>query len=184
MVSELRSFFSRHGLFFAVAVALTAAAIFSPFYAVHAADGGVTTIATAAGTSVDFGPLASVTIEYLAPIVVTVLGTLATWVLGRIGTRTGLAIDAGHREAIEQALGRAVGYAATQLENRAAGGIPINLKSRALTTATNYALAAVPDALKHFGITAARLSEMVEARLSGMLVDPENPPQTLAARIT
>lgn len=143
---------------------------------------GFTLLATAqeAGASaatVDFGPLATIAIEIVAPIVVTVLGGLATWVLAKVGKSTGLRIDSEHRSAIEQGLGRAVGYAITKLEDRAKGGIPINLRNEAIATASRYALESVPGALEHFGVTSDRLSEMIEARLEGLLIDPDAPAQ-------
>lgn len=130
-------------------------------------------VAPAVTTVVDLGPLVDLAIGIVAPVMLTALSGLATWVLYKIKARTGLQIEAQQRAAVEQGLARAVSYAVTRLESRAAGGIPIDLRSSAIAAAAAYAQKAVPDALAHFGITADRLSEMVEARLEGLLVDPD-----------
>lgn len=123
--------------------------------------------------TVDLGPLASATIEIVAPIALTALSGLLTWVLARIGKSTGLQIDAGHRAALDQALRKAATYAVGRLDDRAKGGIPIAVKSEAIEIATDYALRSVPDALKHFGVGTDRLRSMVEARLSEWMIDPD-----------
>tara|TARA_R110002020_G_scaffold185004_3_gene382488 strand:+ start:3939 stop:4466 length:528 start_codon:yes stop_codon:yes gene_type:complete len=123
--------------------------------------------------SVDLGPLASATIEIVAPIAITALSGLLTWVLARIGKSTGLQIDAGHRAALDQALRKAVTYAVGRLDERAKGGIPIAVRSEAIEIATDYALQSVPGALKYFGVGTDRLKAMVEARLSDWMIDPD-----------
>ncbi|RFC63619.1 hypothetical protein DYI37_11480 [Fulvimarina endophytica] len=127
-----------------------------------------------AGAAVDVGPLAHLAIEIVAPIALTVLSTLAAWVMLQIRKRYGLDIDARHRDAVEQGLARAVDYAVGRLEDRIAGGIPLTSESRAVAIAATYAERAIPDAIKHFKIDGEQLAQMVEARLQAVLIDPEH----------
>lgn len=120
----------------------------------------------------DFGPTVVALIQFLAPIVGAVLLAIALWVLKRLGTFLGLKIDDRRRAALEQVMDRAVSYATSRLEDMAAGGIPIDMKNNAIAIVTDYALQHGPDAIKHFGKTGEELRQMAEARLEGMLIDP------------
>lgn len=127
------------------------------------------------GTSVDMGPLASLAIEYLAPVALTLLTGLAAWAFKLFRQKTGWQIDGQVGMIVDIGLQKGVDFAAAQLKDRAAGGIPIAFKNSAIAIAANYAIEKLPGALRHFGITDstdARLAEMIEARLEDWLVDP------------
>jgi len=141
--------------------------------------GAASTAQAATDGVVDLGPVASVAIEVVAPVLITLLGGLASLALARISKSTGLKIDADHRAAIDQALRKAATYAVGRLDDRAKGGIPIAVKSEAIEIAADYALNSVPDALKHFGIGTDRLKSMVEARLTEWVFDPDDPESVL-----
>lgn len=127
------------------------------------------------GTAVDLGPLAALAIEYVAPAALTLLTALAAWAFKLFRQKTGWQIDGQVGAIVDIGLQKGVDYAAAQLKDRAAGGIPINFKSSAIAIAANYAIEKLPGALRHFGITDStdtRLAEMIEARMEGWLVDP------------
>ncbi len=129
--------------------------------------------ASAASTVFDFGPIVAELLTFLAPTIATVLGLVGLWVLQRLAGFLKLRIDAGHRAAIEQGFDRAVAFAIEKLGDQARGGIPIDLKHDAVVVAAEYARRSVPDALRHFGVTDARLDQMVESRLHGWVFDPK-----------
>ncbi|SMH62856.1 hypothetical protein [Azospirillum agricola] len=121
----------------------------------------------AGGTTVDLSGIAST--------VVTVIGAAALW-LGRavisvlvshIQQRTRLDLDEHVRDYLDRALLQAVAYAETRIDEAADASLSaVDLHNRTLALAVNYALDRVPDALAHFGITAAALTTMVEARMA------------------
>lgn len=135
-------------------------------------------------TIFDFGPIVAEIVGLVAPAVATLVSILVIWVLDRLRRWLGLKVDAGHRAAVEQGLDRAVGYVMERLQNRALGGIPLDCKSSAIVMAAAYARSRIPDALKHFGVSSRGLTEMVEARLEGLIIDPDVPqPEIRAARV-
>ncbi|WP_018701415.1 hypothetical protein [Amorphus coralli] len=162
--------------------ALAALTLIGAAGAVVVSIGAAVTAQAATDGVVDLGPVASAAIEVVAPVLITLLGGLASLALARISKSTGLKIDADHRAAIDQALRKAATYAVGRLDDRAKGGIPIAVKSEAIEIAADYALSSVPDALKHFGIGTDRLKSMVEARLTDWVFDPDEP-DNFAARI-
>ncbi|MBP0439453.1 hypothetical protein [Tianweitania sediminis] len=125
------------------------------------------------GGSIDLGPTVVATLSWLAPILFAVLMALAVWLLTKVTGWLGLKTNALQRDVVEQGLARAIGYAISKLGDRAAGGIPIYVKSQAIEIAAEYALKAIPGALKHFEKTRDDLADMIEARLDGVLIDPE-----------
>lgn len=121
--------------------------------------------------TVDLGPLASAAIEIVAPIAITALSGLLTWVLARIGKRAGLEIEEKHSAALKGALEWGVRHAADAFDDRAKRGIPVPVKSQAIEAAADYVLESVPDALRHFGYDRERVKRMVGTRMTGWLVD-------------
>ena len=138
----------------------------------NAQDVAVGAAAAQASTVVDFGPLANLALEYVAPALGSILLGLGAWVLAAIRKKTGWQIDAAAGAILDRALEQAVNYAVVRLQDHKIGGIPIDTKSEAVATALGYAQRSIPDAVAHFGITPDRLEEMVEARLQGWLIDP------------
>ncbi|NDW04056.1 hypothetical protein [Jiella pacifica] len=137
---------------------------------------GIAHAEVAAPALVDLGPIAGALIEILAPMALALLSALAAWAFALFRKKTGWQIDGEVGKIVDQGLGKAVDYAAEKLKDRAAGGIPIALKNEAISIAAGYAAQKLPGALKHFGITDQgdhRLAEMIEARLTDWLVDPE-----------
>ena len=150
-----------------VAIVLCGLMLLSPALGQEA----VTPVAVSS-TVVDFGPFAQAAVDLLAPVALAVLTGLGGWALNVFRKKTGWEIDAKAGQIVDQALERAVGLALARFRDRTAGGIPIDLKSDAIAAAARYAQERIPDSLRHFGITPGALTEMVEARLEGILIDP------------
>ena len=129
----------------------------------------------AAQQTIDLGPAAAETIEWIAPIILVAGVGLVGWLLTRRASMMGLKINALQRAVVDQGLDRAIGYAISRLGDRARGGIPIVVKNEAIAVAADYAVRAIPGALKHFKKNRDELADMIEARLEGVLVDADKP---------
>lgn len=102
------------------------------------------------------------------PYLVAVVSVLATaivgWLAELLRRKFNLDIDAAHRDALQTALmngaGLLIGKAGSAL-----AGKKLDLKSAVLAEAVNYVLQAVPDAIRHFGITPEAVAEKLQAKL-------------------
>lgn len=102
------------------------------------------------------------------PYLVAVVSVLATaivgWLAELLRRKFNLDIDAAHCDALQTALmngaGLLIGKAGSAL-----AGKKLDLKSAVLAEAVNYVLQAVPDAIRHFGITPEAVAEKLQAKL-------------------
>lgn len=119
--------------------------------------------AQAADTTVSFAPI----IEWLLPLVrdtlIAGLTALAAWALALFKNKTGLDIEARHREALQSAIQRGVDYALNL--KMPEGKLTLDVKNEMIALAADYVIRHTPDAMKYFGITASGLSERIIARL-------------------
>lgn len=106
--------------------------------------------------------------EILQPYLLAIVSVLATaivgWLAELLRRKFNLDIDAAHREALQTALTNGAGLLIGKLGDAAAGR-KLDLKSAALAEAVNYVLQAVPDAVRHFGITPEAIAEKIQAKL-------------------
>jgi len=113
-------------------------------------------------SEIDFGPIL---VEAVIPLLSALLLALGGWAIRWIGTRFKLAADAEIRGYLETALERGVAYGAAKAAEMAAGRARLQVRAAAVAEGAQYVIDAVPDALRHFGVTPARLEAMIEARL-------------------
>jgi len=101
---------------------------------------------------------------YLLAVVSVVATAIVGWLAELLRRKFNLDIDAAHRDALQTALangaGLLIGKAGT-----AVAGKKLDLKSAALAEAVNYVITAVPDAVRHFGITPEAVAEKLQAKL-------------------
>jgi hypothetical protein len=127
----------------------------------------VTGVAIAAETTtVTLQPLVDVGFQLAVAVAMAVVPFFAGWIAVRINSVLGLKIDAQHRAVIEQGLVRAVNYGIEFARTKLPTTTAVDVKSAVVAQAVNYAMASVPDALKHFDITPERLRTMIESRIS------------------
>lgn len=97
------------------------------------------------------------------------LAAIGAWLLGGIlvllRQRYKLEVDDKVRAYLDEALYTAITWALAKAKDRVADIKNPHVKNQMLADAANYALARVPDAIKHFKITPEGLKEMIEARL-------------------
>ncbi len=101
---------------------------------------------------------------YLLAVVSVVATAIVGWLAELLRRKFNLDIDAAHREALQTALvnaaGLLIGKAGSAFSAR-----KLDVKSAALAEAVNYVITAVPDAIRHFGITPEALAEKIQAKL-------------------
>lgn len=130
----------------------------------------VAAVAQTETTVINLGDLIAPWLEYLVGIVVVLIGALVTWITTMIKQRTGLDIEAHHREAFQTALTNAAGLV-IQRGGELAAGVNIDVKNPAIRDAIMYVNQAAPDAVKHFGITPNMIAEKLNAKL-GVVTGP------------
>jgi len=115
------------------------------------------------------------------PYLMSAFGAIVTVFVGFItafvSKKTGIDIDAGHRDALAKAAMTGIGLAVSKIGD-AVGGKSIDVKSEIIARAVTYVQQAVPDALAHFGMTPDKLETFIEGKLgaSGVLVPSTTSP--------
>lgn len=151
---------------------LIAISVFIPLAAFANDTASVTAVVTG-GAEPGFTVHAGDFLAWLAAAVFGVLGTFIAFVahkaLDKLQEKTGIEIDEKHRAVIDAGLQKAVDYAKVKLSDKARNLGDFNIQSEFISTAANYALDSIPDALEHFGIDVPQLEKMLQARLAAHL---------------
>lgn len=116
--------------------------------------------ATAANT-VDFGPLLNTGIGLIEAAIVAVLGFVSLY----IKRKWGLDTDLKHNAVLNDALDAAAHLAIARLGPKSR----VEISNDLVRLGARYAATGAPQALAYFGITDARLEQMIEARLAKLL---------------
>lgn len=117
-----------------------------------------------------FAPWAEMLIGAFAVLVTAILG----WIAAQIKAKTGIDIEARHREALQTALTNAAGLVLSKLHGKAAE-VEFDLRSVAVAQGVRYVMAAVPDAVERFGLSPEQLAEKLVAKL-GLVTAPAAAP--------
>lgn len=112
----------------------------------------------------------SVLFYWLAGIVGAGLSTLIAFYLKRGADLLGVEYSGAMNERINEAIEYGLSFAAERLSQKGKA-LTKSVRNEFVTDAVNYVIKGVPGALTQFGITQARVTEMVEARLSGKIPD-------------
>lgn len=121
-------------------------------------------------TTISLNELIAPWLQYLVGLVAVLIGALVTWITTMIKQRTGLDIEAHHREAFQTALTNGAGLV-IQRGGELAAGVNIDVKNPAIRDAILYVNQAAPDAIAHFGITPNMIAEKLNAKL-GVVTGP------------
>ncbi|MCO5730064.1 hypothetical protein [Rhizobium sp. SSA_523] len=116
------------------------------------------------GATANVGGFFHVLEPYIVELVSVLIAFFVAWLSAKVTKLTGMQIEAKHREALQMALANGANYGL----NKVGGYLDakdVNLKNQALAAAVAYVQQSVPDALTHFGLTPARVREMVQAKL-------------------
>ncbi|PZU89088.1 MAG: hypothetical protein DI527_16270 [Chelatococcus sp.] len=118
----------------------------------------------ATSTKVDVAPIVDGFFSYVSAALSAVVALAIGFISARLYSWLGINIEARHREALHSAIMTGANAALARVADLI-GGKAVDVKSTAVAEAVNYVLGAVPDAVKFFGLTEAKLSEMVAAKL-------------------
>lgn len=121
--------------------------------------------ALAAGTVVDLSPLMENTVNTIFAIIGIFVVFVSRKLVTAFQDRTNIALDEQMKARIDDALAKALAYGRAIASDKLSGRVEVDLKSEILARAAEYALQAVPDTLRYFGVTEKRLMQMLEARL-------------------
>ncbi len=102
---------------------------------------------------------------YIDAVVNALIASLIGWVCLKIKQRTGVEIDAGHRDAIVKSLQNQAGSLIADAKVKIDDNGKIQVDNVALAHAVNDVIASVPDALAHFGATPDKAAAYVEKRI-------------------
>jgi hypothetical protein len=124
--------------------------------------------ALAQDTTVSAGPLFQAVEPYVTAVVSAAVTALLAWLTATIAKWTGVAIEAKSRDALQTALENAAGLVIAK------GGatldeVRVDVRHPTLKAGVEYVQAAVPDALKRFGLGEDALREKLVAKV-GVLV--------------
>ena len=99
----------------------------------------------------------------LTEILLAIIAFALAWAARAFAARTGIEIEARHREALQAALSAAARFALDKALGKS--NQPEIVRDLAVTMATDYVKRSVPDALAHFNVGDDRLREMIAPRL-------------------
>lgn len=107
--------------------------------------------------------------EIVQPYLLAIISVLATaivgWLAELLRRKFRLDIDAAHRDALQTALANGAGLVLTRIGGSLVGK-KVDLKHALIADSVNYVLKAVPDAIRHFGVTPESVAEKIVAKLS------------------
>lgn len=103
-------------------------------------------------------------IQWVLPILGTIIGAALTWILALLHRKFGLDVEANHREALQTALTNAAGLLLQRLGKAGLARLTPNSKE-VRTVALDYVHNAVPDAVMFFELTPADIIEKVLAKV-------------------
>lgn len=120
-----------------------------------------------ATTKVDVAPVVDTVTSYVSAGISAVVALAIGILSSRIYALLGISIEAKHREALHSAIMTGVNAGLAKVSDLI-GGKAVDVKSSAVAEAVNYVTQAVPDAVKFFGLSEAKLAEMVTAKLQAV----------------
>lgn len=115
--------------------------------------------------------------DLIAPWLQMLMGGLAVlitaivgWLAARIEAKTGIEIEARHREAFQTALTNSAGLVLNNIAGRVKD-VSFDTKNPYVREAVEYVLRSVPDAVEKFGVTPEQIATKIVAKL-GMATAP------------
>lgn len=112
---------------------------------------------------------------YIVEIVGIAIAAALGWIFELIRRRTGLDIEAKHREALQSALTNAAGLVIAKTGDALEGFKPSTGNVR-MDEGIVYVLKSVPDAIAYFGLTPDKLRDLLEAKLGVVIAAPSANP--------
>lgn len=121
-------------------------------------------------TQIVVGDLVAPWLEMLVGAVSILITAILGWLAAQLKMKTGIDIEARHREALQTALTNAAGLALSKLGDTAKD-TKIDVRSPIIRDSILYVNKAVPDAVKNFGLSPDQLAEKLVAKI-GLALAP------------
>jgi uncharacterized membrane protein len=115
-------------------------------------------------TTVRVGDILAPWMEMLLSAVSIIVTAIIAYVANLIRQKTGIDIEARHREALQTALANGAGLIINKLGS-SIGDKTIDVRSPLIRDAVNYVSTAAPDAIRNFGLAPDQLAEKLVAKL-------------------
>lgn len=122
-----------------------------------------------AETSINVGDLLAPWLQLMLAFAAVVIPALGTWAAAELRRRTGIVVEASHREAFQTALLNGAGLLKVKAEQMTSN-VTIDVRHPAIRDAILYVNSSAPDAIKYFGLTPEAIAEKLVAKLG--LVNP------------
>jgi hypothetical protein len=126
-------------------------------------------------TDINVGQLLSPWVEALMSALLVLVTAIIGWIAAAIQRRTGIEIEAKHREALQTALTNAAGLVLNKVKS-SLSDVTIDVRHPAIKDAILYINGAVPDAIKNFGLSPDDLAEKLLAKI-GVVTAPTTEPK-------
>ncbi len=123
--------------------------------------------AVAADTTVDLTPVYNQIIEVATPLIGGALVALIGWLAAILKKKTGIEIDAKHRDTLHSALMTGVTAALTEVGTKLPG--TVDVRSIMIARGISWARQAAGDAIQHFGVTDDQLETLAAAKVAQVL---------------
>lgn len=126
-----------------------------------------TQITVPSDTIVNVGDLISPWLQLFFAAASVVIPAAALWAAAEFRRRTGITIEASHREALQVALTNAAGLILGKVGD-VASTVTFDAKNAAIKEAIVYVNKSAPDALAYFGLRPDQVAEKLAAKLGAM----------------
>lgn len=133
---------------------------------------------TPSSTIVNVGDLLAPWLQLFFAAAATIIPAAALWAAAELRRRTGITIEASHREALQTALTNAAGLLLAKLGEKAQG-VKFDARHPAVREAIEYVNTAAPDALSYFGLRPDQIAEKIAAKI-GAMTAPTEPVKVVA----
>lgn len=130
-------------------------------------------LALAQDSTIEVGSLFGTLRPYVVELVGVLAAAIVAWLASIVRSKFNLDIEQRHRDALQTAIKNAAGLVLARIENKASAA-SITISNPLLAAGAKYALDAVPDAIKFFGLSPEAVAEKVKAQL-GLLTAPTPP---------
>lgn len=118
-------------------------------------------------TIINLGDIVSPWLQLIFTAASVIIPAAALWAAAELRRRTGITIEASHRDAFQTALTNAAGLLLAKAGD-AANGIKIDARNPAIKEAVLYVNKSAPDALAYFGLSPDQIAEKIAAKIGTM----------------
>lgn len=123
--------------------------------------------AQAPDTRIDLDPFITSVMPYLLALFGTIISAAIGFATLKLQQWTGINVEAKHREALQSAL---TNGALNMVAKVTPKGVTIDVGNAAIADGVEYVLKSVPDAVQYFGLTPARVQEMLAPKIAAVAV--------------